>query len=327
MILQSPGLAGAFSLSPLAAVHRNTMTQAASLPSPRSWAGIALVLGSAIAWSYGGAIQRFIGVSDGWTIVFWRCLFAGLFLAVFMLLRDGPKGTVRLFKALGWPGLSIAVGFALVSTFFVLAVSMTPVANVVLFMASIPLFAALLARIVLGEPITPVTWGAIFAVILGVGIMVSASIGEGGSVLGLTLAASIPAIFACMTVITRRYPGIRMTPAACGGSFIASVIAATQAGAFAVGGQDLALLFCFGALNLGLGMALYVTGARLIPSALAALLGTAEMILAPVWMVILHNEIPSGRTILGGAIVMAALFTYLVSHARPASDRADGAAA
>ncbi len=79
------------------------------------------------------------------------------------------------------------------------------------------------------------------------------------------------------------------------------------------------MLFCFGALNLGLGMALYVTGARLIPSALAALLGTAEMILAPVWMVILHDEIPSGRTILGGALVMAALFTYLISHARQAS--------
>ncbi|MGL4196144.1 MAG: DMT family transporter, partial [Allorhizobium sp.] len=256
------------------------MTNTASTPRP--FLGIALVLGSAIAWSYGGAIQRFIGVTDSWTIVFWRCLFAGLFLLAFMLIRDRLDGTIRLFRAMGWPGFFIAVGFALVSTFFVLAVSMTPVANVVLFMASIPLFAALLARVVLGEPITPITWGAIFAVILGVGIMVSASIGEGGSVLGLTLAAAIPAIFACMTVVTRRYPGIRMTPAACGGSFIACAIAATQAGAFAVGVQDLALLFCFGALNLGLGMALYVTGARMIPSALAALLGTAEMILAPV---------------------------------------------
>jgi drug/metabolite transporter (DMT)-like permease len=285
----------------------------------RSWLGIALVTGSAIAWSYGGAIQRFIGVDDGWTIVFWRCLFAGLFLLAFMLIRDGIRGTLALFRAMGRPGFFIAVGFALVSTFFVLAVSMTPVANVVLFMASIPLFAALLARIVLGEPITPVTWGAILAVIVGVGIMVSASIGDGGSLLGLVLAAAIPAIFACMTVVTRRHPGIRMTPAACGGSFIASALAATQAGAFAVSGPDLALLFCFGALNLGLGMALYVTGARMIPSALAALLGTGEMILAPVWMVLLHNEIPSGRTILGGALVMAALFTYLISHARQAS--------
>lgn len=290
-----------------------------TLASPRSWLGIALVAGSAIAWSYGGAIQRFIGVEDGWTIVFWRCLFAGLFLLAFMVVRDGVNGTVRLFEAMGRPGLFISVGFALVSTFFVLAVSMTPVANVVLFMASIPLFAALLARVFLGEPITAITWCAIVAVILGVAIMVSASVGEGGSILGLTLAAAIPAIFACMTVVTRRYPGIRMTPAACAGSFIASAIAATQASAFAVGLQDLGLLFCFGALNLGLGMALYVTGARMIPSALAALLGTAEMILAPVWMVILHNEVPSGRTIVGGALVMAALFTYLISHARQAS--------
>ncbi|MFN3636416.1 MAG: EamA family transporter, partial [Rhizobium rhizophilum] len=71
----------------------------------------------------------------------------------------------------------------------------------------------------------------------------------------------------------------------------------------------------------------YVTGARMIPSALAALIGTGEMILAPVWMVLLHNEIPSSRTILGGALVMAALFTYLISHARAGPRRPDAAAA
>jgi len=286
------------------------------VPAHRPWLGIALVLGSALAWSYGGAIQRFIGLNDGWAIVFWRCLFGGLFLLAFMLIRDGLAGTIRLFRAMGWPGLMVAIGFAAVSTCFVLAVSMTAVANVVLFMAGIPLFAALLARVVLREPITAVTWGAIGAVIIGVAIMVSASIGEGGSLLGLALAASIPVIFACMTVLTRRHPDIRMTPAASTGCFIAAGIAATQAGAFAVGAQDLALLFAFGALNLGLGMAMYVTGARMIPSALAALLGTAEMILAPVWMVLLHQEVPSGRTMIGGAIVLAALFTYLIGHSR-----------
>ncbi|MHA7969561.1 DMT family transporter [Rhizobium sp. CAU 1783] len=290
--------------------------QNASLTSARPWLGIALVLGSATAWSYGGAIQRFIGLTDGWAIVFWRCLFGGLFLLSFMLIRDKAAGTVKLFRAMGWPGLMIAIGFAAVSTCFVLAVSMTPVANVVLFMAAIPLFAALLARILLGEPITAVTWGAIAAVIVGVAVMVSASIGEGGSMLGLGLAASIPLIFACMTVLTRRHPGIRMTPAASLGCFIASAIAATQAGSFEVGVPDLLLLFAFGALNLGLGMAMYVTGARMIPSALAALLGTAEMILAPVWMVLLHHEIPSVRTMIGGSIVLAALFTYLIGHMR-----------
>lgn len=293
-----------------------TAPSSSPVPAARPWLGIALVLGSATAWSYGGAIQRYIELHDGWAIVFWRCLFGGLFLLSFMLIRDGYAGTIRLFRAMGWPGLMIAIGFAAVSTCFVLAVSMTPVANVVLFMAAIPLFAALLARVLLGEPITAVTWGAIATVIVGVAIMVSASIGEGGSLVGLALAASIPVIFACMTVLTRRHPEIRMTPAASMGCFIASVIAATQTASFAVTPPDLARLFAFGALNLGLGMAMYVTGARMIPSALAALLGTAEMILAPVWMVLFHDEVPSARTMIGGGIVLVALFTYLIGHMR-----------
>lgn len=279
--------------------------------------GILLVAGSAFVWSYGGAIQRFIDVGDSWIVVFWRCLFAGLFLLCFMILRDGFGGTVRLFTSMGKPGLTIAAGFAVISTCFVLAVSMTPVANVVLFMASIPLFAALFARIFLHEPITRVTLVAIVAVIFGVIIMVSASLGEGLSILGLSLAGSIALIFAGMTVVTRRYPGIRMTPAACLGSFIGALAAATQAGSFMTSPANMALLFAFGALNLGFGMALYVTGARMIPSALAGLLGTTEMILAPLWMVLLHNEIPSPRTVLGGAIVFAALFTYLLYQPKP----------
>ena len=36
------------------------------------------------------------------------------------------------------------------------------------------------------------------------------------------------------------------------------------------------------------------------------------MILAPVWMVLLHHEVPSFRTMIGGGIVLVALFTYLI---------------
>lgn len=287
-------------------------------PLPKPWLGVALVFGSAVAWSYGGAIQGFIAETDIWTVVFWRSLFAGLFLLVFMLFRDGPRGTVRLFSLIGWPGATIAAGFAMISSLFVVAISMTSVANVVLFMASIPLYAALFARIFLGEPITSVTWGAIAAVFAGVTIMVSGSLGDGGSPLGLVFAAAIALIFAGMTVITRRHPGIRMTPAACAGSFLAALIAITQSTDLSVTSGDFILLLAYGTLNLGLGMALYVTGARLIPSALAAILGTGEMILAPVWMVVFHDQIPGGRTIIGGMIVFAALFTYLLSHGRAA---------
>jgi len=71
------------------------------------------------------------------------------------------------------------------------------------------------------------------------------------------------------------------------------------------------MLVVFGAFNFGLGLALFVTGARLVPSALAALLGTAETLLAPLWATVIHGEVPGTRTVIGGLVVLAALLCYL----------------
>jgi drug/metabolite transporter (DMT)-like permease len=78
-----------------------------------------------------------------------------------------------------------------------------------------------------------------------------------------------------------------------------------------VSAADALLLFVFGALNLGLGMALFVTGVRLVPAALAALIGTAEPVLGPIWVWLVHSEIPGSRTLLGGAVVIMALVLHL----------------
>ncbi len=58
-------------------------------------------------------------------------------------------------------------------------------------------------------------------------------------------------------------------------------------------------------------MALFVTGARLVPSALAALIGTAEPVLGPVWVWLVHGEVPGARTLLGGGVVFLALIAHL----------------
>lgn len=286
--------------------------------------GIALVLGSAVAWSFGGAIARFLSVEDSWTVVFWRCLFSGLFLLSFLLLRDGPRETIRLFRGMGWPGLTVAAGFATASTCFIIAIGYTTVANVVLLQAGVPLFAALMSWAFFREPVSGYTWAAIAAVICGVGIMVSGSLDGDISPIGNGLALTIAVVFALTTVVTRRYPHVRMTPAGCLGSFLAAAIAASQASALTVSMPDLGLLFVFGALNLGFGMALFVTGARMIPAALAALLGTAETMLAPVWVALLHDEIPDVATAVGGSFILVALIAYLLLELRRQSRAARG---
>lgn len=290
--------------------------------------GALLVFGSAVAWSFGGAIARFLDVTDSWVSVFWRSAFACAFLLGFMLWREGVGGTRKLFAAMGVPGIGVALCFATASTCFVLALSYTTVANVLLMQAGVPLIAALLAFVLFGEAVSLATWGAIACVIAGVGIMVSGSMSGSVSPVGDGLALLIAVVFAGATVITRRHAHVAMMPAVCLGTLIAALVSGSMVHSFDVSTKDLGLLFLFGAANLGLGMALFVTGARLIPSALAALIGIVEPVLGPIWVWLVHGEVPGTRTLLGGTIVFLALTAHLAWQFRtqnrpaPATDPA-----
>jgi drug/metabolite transporter (DMT)-like permease len=72
-------------------------------------------------------------------------------------------------------------------------------------------------------------------------------------------------------------------------------------------------------------MSLFVTGARLLPSALAALIGTAEPVLGPIWVWLLHGELPGARTLLGGSIVFLALLAHLAWQFRQQGRQGPGA--
>ena len=279
-------------------------------------AGFLYVFLAALCWSLGGVIARFIEAPDPWTVVFWRSVFSALFLACFMLWRDGARGTVRLFTSMGLPGLAVACCFAIATSSFVLALSYTTVANILLLQAGAPLFAALLAFAVLGERVSPATWGAVVAVIAGVAVMVSGSLSGTVSIVGDGLALVIVLVFSIATVLTRRFSHVRMTPAMCLGTAIAGLFAAAQASTFHVSATDMGFLFAFGAVNLGLGLAFFATGARMIAAAYAALLSTFEPLLGPIWVWLVHGEVPAMQTLVGGAIVFAALLVHIALEFR-----------
>ncbi len=274
--------------------------------------GALLVFGSALTWSFGGAIARYLSVTDSWAIICWRSSFAALFLLGFMLLREGPRGTHQMFASMGWAGVCVGACFATASTAFIVALAHTTVANIMLMQAGAPLFAALIAYLLFREAVSSGTWLAIGLVIAGVAVMVSESVTGQVSPIGDGLALLIALAFAGATVITRRYAHVRMLPAACLSTLMAASLAAFMAGSFQVSAADAALLFVFGALNLGLGMIFFVSGARLLPAAAAALIGTSEPVLGPVWVWLAHGEMPGTRTLIGGSVVVVALFLHLL---------------
>jgi drug/metabolite transporter (DMT)-like permease len=278
--------------------------------------GVALIAGSALLWSVGGTIARFIDVQDSWTIVFWRSLFASGFLVIFLALRDGAEATISSFTGMGLPGLLVALCFGIASTSFVVALSYTTVANILLIQAGVPLLAALLGFVLFRERPTITTWIAIAFVIVGVGVMVSNSLTGKVSPIGDGLALVIALVFAIATVTTRRFRSIRMVPANALAVTGAATVAAFMAKDLVVSWSDLLWLIAFGAINLGAGLALFAYGTRMVPATVAALVGTIEPVLAPLWVWLVHGEVPDNRTLLGGGIVFAALLAHLVLEFR-----------
>jgi drug/metabolite transporter, DME family len=67
------------------------------------------------------------------------------------------------------------------------------------------------------------------------------------------------------------------------------------------------LLAAFGIGNYGAGFLLFMAGARLIPAAQSALVGMLETVLGPLWVWLVLDERPGVATLVGGALILAAL--------------------
>ena len=58
------------------------------------------------------------------------------------------------------------------------------------------------------------------------------------------------------------------------------------------------------------------------PAARTTLLLLSEIVLAPFWVWLIVNETPAGNTVIGGAIILAALIWVAVHPDQPALDAA-----
>jgi len=69
----------------------------------RRWRGTVLITASAIAFSLAGLFTRLIDL-DVWTVLFWRALFGGIFIAGYIIWREAVALS-RRFARPGSPGL------------------------------------------------------------------------------------------------------------------------------------------------------------------------------------------------------------------------------
>lgn len=284
--------------------------------------GVAMVLAAGLCLSFGGLILRHIEQAEIWTVSFYRSVFFVATLLVFLLVTRG-RDTLSAFRAIGWDGVVVAVAMAGGSTLYILALSLTTVANVMFILSTSPLLTALLGRLVLGERIGAVTWVAMLAALAGIAIMVADGL-EAGALLGNLTALGAVVAFAIMITALRRGRHVDMVPATCLGGALAALLALAMAGSLVVTGHDLGFCFLLGSLQLGGGFLLITLGSRYVPAGEVALLVLLEVVLAPIWVWIWIDEVPRSGTLLGGGLVLAAVLAQALR--RLWRDRATAAA-
>lgn len=271
--------------------------------------GATLVCAAAVCWSLGGLFVRLIGGDlDGWTIAFWRSAFMVLAVGGWLVAANGLK-VLAVYRAMGLAG--IAAGLLLAASFvmFILAVTRTSVANAVVLQSAAPLASAALGRIFLRETLTPPTLVAIFMAIGGVALMFAGALG-GGDLLGNALALGVAIVFGAAIVVVRAARSIDMVPATVLAGLFAMAATLPLASLSAPSGRDLGLLAAMGALQLGLGLFLFMRGAPHLTAAQVGLLTLLEVILAPIWVWLAFAEVPAPLSLLGGAVVLSALAAH-----------------
>lgn len=251
----------------------------------------------------------FVRLIDGdpASISFWRGITAGSVILLGVLATQGLRGFSEVART-GKPGMIYTALIAITAPGFVLAISWTSVANVVFILASMPVFAAIFSRVFLGEAISRRMVWTMLGVFAGLGVIAWGS-GEthGAHWSGDLVALGVSANFAAAMTAARQLRAVSMIPAIPLAFLGASLAIWPLAEPMAVWAQNWPLILAHGAF-ISVSTCLLTLGPRYISSAEVALLILLESVLAPllVWAVI--GEDPGPWAILGGAIVIGALF-------------------
>jgi drug/metabolite transporter (DMT)-like permease len=276
--------------------------------------GLLLVALAALFWSTSGIFVRLIS-ADLMTMLFLRGLFSGSAVLLVYLLLEGKAGVFRL-KHLSLPVFAVAACSAMSMIAGIGSLRFTTIAESLIIYATVPFMTAGFAWVFVGEKPSMRTLVASAIALAGVAIMLKDASWD-GSLFGKGLAVLMTLGMAGMTTIMRRHQDVPMLPAMALSAFLCSSVTFWFAAPLSVGAQDLLLVAMFGVIQNATGLVLYAIWSRKIPAAEATLIAALEVPFTPLWVWLFLGEVPAGAVLVGGAVVMAALFGHILTEIRP----------
>ena len=273
---------------------------------------VATMIVVTLMWSIAGVVTRHLEAARSFEVTFWRSAFTVLALAI---LLPAIRGRATLARSLRDGGRTLwlsGICWCVMFTAFMVAITLTTVANVLVTMASAPLLTALISRVFLGHRLAPRTWAAI--VVAGIGIVWMYAHEVSGAdpqhLLGTVVALAVPLAAAVNWVLiqhTRSRADVDLLPAVLIGAALSALLTLPFAMPFAASLHDLGLLALLGVVQLSIPCLMSVAAARHLSAPEVSLLALLEVIFGVAWVWLGAGEAPAIHVLGGGALVLAAL--------------------
>lgn len=271
--------------------------------------GVGLCLAAGTVWSLMGLGLRQIDEASVWAILYWRSIgMIPVLLACICWTSGGrPFAAIRAVGASGTLG-----GFGLVFAFSgaIYALQTTTVANAVFLFAASPFVAAVLGWLILRERVRQTTWLSMAIAVFGMYLMVRDGLATGAFIGNLAALMSATG-FGAFTVMLRRGRVNDMLPAVLLGSVFSALAGAlillVRGEAILVSAHDIGVALAIGVFVVSLGLVMFTLGSKVVPAAELTLLSLVEVLLGPVWVWLFLGETASRNTLIGGAVLLAAV--------------------
>ncbi|MDA3888594.1 MAG: DMT family transporter [Allgaiera sp.] len=250
----------------------------------------------------------------GAEMVAWRGLLMGatLLSAWLIFRRRHLWGDLRAIVS--GAGLLVVVCQFCNASLFAIGIAVAPVPVVLFSVATVPVFSALLSRMLLGERTHWSTWVTIGAVLAGIGVAVFGAPSGGvwghpllGAAAGLGVALTLALSF----VIIRRTMQLPILLAVGVGALLAGLSGLAWSGPQAMAGGHVWAIALSGGLVLPVSFFSISLASRYTQASNVSLLLLLETILGPIWVWAGIGVAPTPAMLVGGVIVIGSLAVYL----------------
>jgi len=266
--------------------------------------GIILLLATALLWSLGGVLIKWISWSP-MAIAGMRSAIA-VPLMLFLIRRHHLTFTpVQLWGAFFYAGTVI---------FFVLANRLTTAANAILLQYTAPVYVALFSSVYLDEPVSRHDWLFILAALSGIVLFFIDHLTIDGMV-GNGVAITSGIFFAGLVLLMRKQKQDFPLGSVFLGNILTALIGLPFMFSYMPDASSWAGLILLGTLQLGLSYILYSYAIRMVAALEAIMIPIIEPVLNPIWVLLVIGEKPGPWAIAGGAVVILSVTAYSMANA------------